>query len=156
MRSNQYGGTLRALNGYPLSPGPALVEAVDHALRRVCHQLLNGTLRALLDPSRRLFPSCEALAAVQAMMTRLAVEADPCLTPKPFCGWMHLLFVFLNYSWCIHIDLEKSYCRHSWGTHRLQRGMCNRIGSTGVFQKPRIIPKGSECSSSSRAADGML
>jgi len=44
-RSSQYGGSLRALNGYPISPGPALVDAVDHALRRVCHHLINGELR---------------------------------------------------------------------------------------------------------------
>ena len=33
---------MAAVNGYPTSPGPALVDAVDHALRRVCHQLIYG------------------------------------------------------------------------------------------------------------------
>lgn len=47
VRSNQYGGTLRAFNGYPLTPGPALVQAVDHALRRVCHQLIHGAYGTL-------------------------------------------------------------------------------------------------------------
>lgn len=42
VRSSQYGGTLRALNGYPSIPGPALVDAVDHALRRVCYYLVEG------------------------------------------------------------------------------------------------------------------
>ncbi len=42
VRSSQYGGTLRAMNGYPSIPGPALVDAVDHALRRVCFYLVEG------------------------------------------------------------------------------------------------------------------
>ena len=42
VRTSQYGGTQLAVNGYALAPGPALVKAVDHALRRVCHQLITG------------------------------------------------------------------------------------------------------------------
>lgn len=44
VRSSQYGGTIRAFNGYPSAPGPALLDAVDHALRRVCHFLIEGEL----------------------------------------------------------------------------------------------------------------
>lgn len=46
VRSSQYGGTVSAVNGYPTKAGPALVGAIDHALRRVCHQLIYGGLLA--------------------------------------------------------------------------------------------------------------
>ncbi|CAL8470974.1 g10516 [Coccomyxa elongata] len=42
-RSNQYGNTLRAVNGYPMEPSPAAVAAVEYALRRLCSWLLHGT-----------------------------------------------------------------------------------------------------------------
>ncbi len=41
-RSNQYGNTLRAVNGYPMEPSPAAVAAVEYALRRLCSWLLHG------------------------------------------------------------------------------------------------------------------
>lgn len=48
-RSNQYGNTLRAVNGYPMEPSPAAVAAVEYALRRLCSWLLHGAPHAPAD-----------------------------------------------------------------------------------------------------------
>eukprot|EP00884_Botryococcus_braunii_P008653 jgi/Botrbrau1/1778/Bobra.0217s0033.1 len=41
-RTSLYGGTIFAVNGYPPSPSPAVVKAVDYSLRRIASYLLTG------------------------------------------------------------------------------------------------------------------
>ncbi|CAK0782457.1 hypothetical protein CVIRNUC_005697 [Coccomyxa viridis] len=68
-RTNQYGTTLRAVNGYPMEPSPSAVAAVEYALRRLCNWLVHGV------PGPR-HPDLEAAALGSAALVFFAQRAS--------------------------------------------------------------------------------